>query len=141
MVGTPAYMAPEQVAGQRDQVTEAADIYGLGATLYCLLVGEPPFRRDTDWETLQAVQQEEAVAPGRRVDATSPRPRRNLPEVSAEESSPPLSFGGRVGARFAAVSGRRTDFGSPVERFPTRGHAGHVAIRRWRPAWVCWRSC
>ncbi len=66
MVGTPAYMAPEQIAGQRDSITELADIYALGATLFCLLVGQPPFRRDSDWDTLKAVQQEEPAIPSQQ---------------------------------------------------------------------------
>ena len=65
MLGTPAYMSPEQVVGNRTEITEAADIYALGATLYCLLVGEPPFRRSSSWETLQALQNDSPTAPGR----------------------------------------------------------------------------
>ena len=65
MLGTPAYMAPEQVTGHRESVTESVDIYALGATLFCLLVGQPPFRRRSDWETLQAVQHEDPPVPSR----------------------------------------------------------------------------
>jgi urea transport system substrate-binding protein len=55
VLGTPAYMAPEQAARTDRQVGPATDIYGLGVLLYQVLTGAPPFQADTDWETLQAV--------------------------------------------------------------------------------------
>jgi formylglycine-generating enzyme required for sulfatase activity/serine/threonine protein kinase len=55
-LGTPAYMAPEQAAGRLDQLGSATDVYGLGATLYCLLTGKAPFEDREAGEVLRKVQ-------------------------------------------------------------------------------------
>jgi tetratricopeptide (TPR) repeat protein/tRNA A-37 threonylcarbamoyl transferase component Bud32 len=64
-MGTPSYMAPEQVIGKERTIGPAADIYALGALLYEMLTGRPPFRGETASETERQVIADEPVPPAR----------------------------------------------------------------------------
>ena len=76
-LGTPAYMSPEQARGELDRLGPRSDVYSLGATLYCLLTGRPPFEGQDLGEVLRKVQRGDFPRPGRSTRRSTRRWRRS----------------------------------------------------------------
>jgi serine/threonine-protein kinase len=72
IAGTPPYMSPEQASGQTERVGPLSDVYSLGAILYEMLTGRPPFREKNPLETLMAVREREPPSP-RSLQPKTPR--------------------------------------------------------------------
>jgi serine/threonine protein kinase len=72
ILGTPSYMAPEQAGGKKDSIGPATDVYALGAILYELLAGRPPFKGDNPLESLRLVTTTEPAPPSKWMPAVPP---------------------------------------------------------------------
>jgi tetratricopeptide (TPR) repeat protein len=123
IVGTPMYMAPEQVLGDRTAIGSRSDVYGLGATLYTLIAGRPPFEGRSAQHVLRQV-----------LERRPPR----LRSLRAEVPRPLEAIVGKAMDREPALRyGSAAEFAEDLERF-VRGE--RVQARLPGPLGRAWRA-
>jgi eukaryotic-like serine/threonine-protein kinase len=122
VVGTPAYMSPEQAEGDVESIGKPSDIYSLGATLYSILTGKQPFGKSDLRETLESVQAGKFPRP-RTIDPSVPRPLESIC-LKAMMLSPD--------ERYSTPSAMARDIENWMDDESVSVHKERISERTWR---------
>ena len=144
VLGTPSYMSPEQAAGKRGQVGVVSDVYSLGAILYHMLTGHPPFLGGSPIETVLMVLEQDPVAPrainrraDRRLEMIAMRCLQK-PQDLRYQSAQELNADLMAFLRNEPVAAREGRFGQVIANvFRETHHA--VILENWGLLWM-WHS-
>lgn len=144
ILGTPSYMAPEQAGGRRGEIGPWSDVYSLGAILYQMLTGRPPFQAATPFDTIMLVHEQDPLPPRLLNPAADP----DLEMIALKCLQKPQELRYQTAAELASdlakflanepISARVTNLSGVINRMLRETHHASV-LENWGLLWM-WHS-